>query len=50
VRCALDNGVTAVGVGSGRYRAAELLQAGAHIAFEDLSDVELVVDSLMKLS
>ncbi|MEV1288849.1 HAD hydrolase-like protein [Micromonospora sp. NPDC049679] len=43
---ALANGVTAIGVATGDTSAAELAAAGAHLVFDDLSEVDAVVDVL----
>jgi len=46
VRCALANGVTAVGVASGRYSAEELSRARAHVVLDDLADTNAVLEAL----
>jgi phosphoglycolate phosphatase-like HAD superfamily hydrolase len=46
VACALAWGATAVGVATGTSSTRELLDAGAHIAFEDLSDAATVLAAL----
>jgi phosphoglycolate phosphatase len=43
VECALVNGATAVGVATGNYTIQQLLEAGAHVVFDDLSDAGEVV-------
>lgn len=38
VHCAKENGCTSFGVGTGRYTRDELIEAGADVAVDDLSD------------
>lgn len=46
VRCGQSIGVTAVGVCTGRHSRAGLLEAGADVVFDDLSDTRALLDSL----
>lgn len=46
VDCALAWGATAIGVATGRRSARQLLDAGAHVALEDLSDTEAVIKAV----
>ena len=46
VACALESGVRAIGVATGPYDARSLRAAGAHAAFDDLSDTRAVLDAL----
>jgi phosphoglycolate phosphatase-like HAD superfamily hydrolase len=46
IHCALANGVTAVGVATGRYPQSELSAAGAHVTLQDLSDTDAVTELL----
>jgi len=46
VACALASGVRAIGVATGGYDAGSLRAAGAHVAFDDLSDTHAVLDAL----
>jgi len=46
VKCALDNGATAVGVATAKSSVEELQKAGAHIVFSDLSDMRGVLSAL----
>lgn len=50
VACALANGVTAIGVATHRYDAAELEAAGAHGVLEDLRDPGKVVAAVDRLA
>ncbi len=43
VRCALVNGCRVLGVGTGQFTAAELLESGAHHAVDDLSAADDVL-------
>ncbi len=44
--CGRDIGARAVGVATGRYTMAELLEHGAYAAFEDLSDTPAVIRAI----
>ncbi len=44
--CGQGVGARAVGVATGRHSVVELLAAGAHVAFEDLSDTAAVLHSI----
>ena len=44
--CGRGIGARAIGVATGRYRAAELLEHGAHAAFDDLTDTASVIDAI----
>jgi phosphoglycolate phosphatase len=44
--CGLGVGARAVGVATGRHSVVDLLAAGAHVAFEDLSDTSAVLDAI----
>lgn len=44
--CGQALGVRAIGVGTGHYRPEELLAAGGHAAFDDLSDAALLLDAI----
>ena len=46
VICALAWGATSVGVATGRSSTRQLLDAGAHLAFDDLSDTAAVLHAL----
>ena len=46
VTCGRGIGARAIGVATGSYRVDALMSAGAHAAFEDLSDVEAVVTAV----
>jgi phosphoglycolate phosphatase-like HAD superfamily hydrolase len=46
IRCALDNEVTAVGVASAHFTKEQLLAAGPHLCFDDLSDTAGVLAAL----
>jgi phosphoglycolate phosphatase-like HAD superfamily hydrolase len=46
VQCGRSLGVRAIGVATGRYSVAELLESGAYAAFEDLSDTESVLAAI----
>ena len=46
VACALAWGATAVGVASGQSSSRQLLDAGANLVFEDLSDTTAVMEVL----
>lgn len=46
VTAALEHGAVAIGVGTGVFTADELRAAGAHTAFDDLSDTAAVVATL----
>lgn len=47
IEAALAAGARAVGVATGAYRAAQLAAAGAHAVLPDLSDTQLVMDTLL---
>jgi phosphoglycolate phosphatase-like HAD superfamily hydrolase len=47
VTCGQALGVFAVGVATGRHSRQELLDAGAHAAFDDLADTRAVVQRLL---
>jgi phosphoglycolate phosphatase-like HAD superfamily hydrolase len=49
VVCARAWGATAVGVATGRSSRSQLLDAGAHIALQDLSDTEEALRALRVL-
>ena len=46
VRCGQSIGVFAIGVCTGRHSRTGLLEAGADVVFEDLSDTRALLDSL----
>lgn len=46
VRCGQSLGVTAIGVCTGRHSRADLLNEGADVVFDDLSDTARVLDIL----
>jgi phosphoglycolate phosphatase len=46
VDCALAWGATAIGVATGRSSARQLLDAGAHLVFGDLSNTHAVLEAL----
>ncbi|MBX3353340.1 MAG: HAD hydrolase-like protein [Phycisphaeraceae bacterium] len=48
VSCALLNGCRCLGVGTGMFSAAQLLESGAQHAVDDLSDTRGVVDWLLR--
>ncbi|MCL4232904.1 MAG: haloacid dehalogenase-like hydrolase [Deltaproteobacteria bacterium] len=50
VRCALDNGVTSVGVATTKFTAHDLRQAGAHIVLDSFADTEMTLNALGVLS
>jgi phosphoglycolate phosphatase-like HAD superfamily hydrolase len=47
VRCGQAVGARAIGVGTGHYSAADLLEVGAFAAFDDLTDTEAVVAAIL---
>lgn len=47
VTCGRDIGARAIGVATGAYSVADLAQAGAHAAFEDLSDTSRVLEAIL---
>ena len=47
VECGRGLGVRAIGVGTGRHGAAELMGAGAEAAFDDLSATDAVLDAVL---
>jgi phosphoglycolate phosphatase-like HAD superfamily hydrolase len=47
VTCGRGIGARAVGVGTGAYAAAELVEAGAHAAFDSLAEVDAVVEFVL---
>jgi phosphoglycolate phosphatase-like HAD superfamily hydrolase len=47
VLCGTSFGARVIGVGTGSYTAAQLVQAGAHQAFDDLSATERLVDAIL---
>ncbi|MEP6572270.1 MAG: HAD hydrolase-like protein [Gemmatimonadota bacterium] len=47
VTCGRSIGARAIGVATGSYSVAQLLEAGAHAAFPDLSDTERVLEVLL---
>lgn len=47
---ARQNGVFAIGVATGSYRTDDLLAAGAHVTFDDLSDIARVIEMLRSLA
>ena len=47
VACALENGATAVGVATNKFTREMLLDSGAHLAFDDFSEPEQVVATLL---
>lgn len=49
IASARANGVFAIGVATGSYTRAQLLECGADLAFADLSDVGGVVEALARL-
>ncbi len=48
VTCGRGIGARAIGVGTGSYAAAELVDAGAHAAFATLEEVDAVLDSILR--
>ena len=46
VQCGQSLGVRAIGVATGHYAVADLLECGAYAAFEDLSDTAAVMDAI----
>jgi len=46
VRCGRGIGARAIGVATASYSVEQLVEAGAHVAFADLSDVEAVVEAI----
>lgn len=49
VRCALDNGMKAVGVATGGIDASTLRSSGASVVFESFADVDNVIERLHQL-
>lgn len=47
VLCGTSFGARVVGVGTGSYQAEQLVAAGAHAAFDDLSNTERLVDAIL---
>ncbi len=47
IDAALAHGATAVGVATGRFDAAALREAGAHVVLKDLSDTGAVLDAVL---
>ncbi|WP_245992468.1 HAD family hydrolase [Prauserella muralis] len=47
VTAALDHGAVAVGVATGRHTARQLVDSGAHLVFDDLSDTEALLAALL---
>jgi phosphoglycolate phosphatase len=47
VVCARAWGATAVGIATGRSSRSQLLDAGAHLVFEDLADTEAVLQAVI---
>lgn len=47
VTCGRAIGARAVAVATGSYAASELREAGAHVAFEDLSDTDAVLEVML---
>jgi phosphoglycolate phosphatase len=47
IECGRSIGVRAIGVATGSYTVAELLQCGAHAVFETLADTERVVSAIV---
>jgi phosphoglycolate phosphatase len=47
VQCGQSLGVRAIGVATGHYSAAELLDCGAYAAFDDLSDTDAVMAAIL---
>jgi phosphoglycolate phosphatase len=48
VTCGVGIGARAVAVGTGSYSAAELREAGAREAFDDLSDTDAVLSAILR--
>lgn len=48
VHCGRSLGVRAIGVATGRYSCAELLECGAFAVFDDLSDTGAVMDAIVR--
>jgi phosphoglycolate phosphatase-like HAD superfamily hydrolase len=44
--CGQGIGACAIGVATGRHTVIELLAAGGHVAFEDLSDTQAVLHAI----
>jgi len=47
VQCGRGIGARGIGVGTAAYTVDELMQAGAHVAFADLSDTDAVVEAIL---
>ena len=47
IECGRGLGVRAIGVGTGHHGAAELMDAGAEAAFDDLSGTEAVLEAIL---
>ena len=47
MRCGQGIGARGIGVGTAQYTADDLLAAGAHAAFADLSDTDAVVEAIL---
>lgn len=48
VQCGLGLGARGIGVATGFYPREELLLAGAHAAFEDLTDLEPILEAILQ--
>ena len=48
VTCGQCIGARAIGVATGAYSTAELMEAGAHAVFRDLSETEAVLDAIFR--
>jgi len=47
VQCGRGIGARGIGVGTAAYTVDELMTAGAHAAFEDLSDTDAVIEAIL---
>ena len=47
MQCGTGIGARAIGVGTAAYTPLQLLEAGAHVAFTDLSETERVVEAIL---
>ena len=47
VQCGRGIGARGIGVGTAAYTVDELMSAGAHVAFADLSDTDAVVEAIL---
>lgn len=47
MQCGSSIGARAIGVGTAAYTPAQLLESGAHVAFQDLSDTAAVVEAIV---